>query len=236
MSKAKLWVGGLFTPIGLTFAGIGGAFYAADQALEAKGGRASGTVVALNRHRDSDGDTMYKPEVEFRDSNGTTHRFVSGISSSSPGVSRGESVDVIYDPDSPGHAAMNTFMQRYFFPLLFGGLGGLFALLGGAFLWSYWHRRKVIGHLQSRGMRIDARFTRCTIDRSIAINGRSPYVVEAQAKHPATANLTTFKSEPIWLELTPILEGKKVPVLIDVEDPDDHYIDLSEWVPESERA
>lgn len=236
MSKVKLLVGGVFTPIGLIFAGIGGAFYFGDQALEAKGGRTIGIVVALNRHRDSDGDIMYKPEVEFRDSNGKQHRFTSDISSSSPGVARGERVDVIYDPNAPGDAAMDTFMQRYFFPLVFGGLGSLFAILGAGFLWSYWHRRKTIDHLRERGLRIHARFTRSYIDRTTQINGRSPYVVEAQATHPATGKLTSFKSEPIWLELTPILEGKKVPVLIDMNDPEDHYIDLSEWVSESERA
>lgn len=236
MSKAKLWVGGIFTPMGLLFAGIGGAFFLDDQQLEANGARAQGTVIALNRHRDNDGDTMYRPEVEFRDSNGTQHRFVSSISSSSPGVSRGEQVDVIYDPDAPGDATIDSFMQRYFFPLIFGGIGSIFAILGGWFLWSYWHRRQTIGHLQSRGLRIDARFTRSYIDRSVQINGRSPYRVEAQATHPATGQLTSFTSEPIWLELTPILDGKKVPVLVDMEDPEDHYIDLSEWVSEGERA
>lgn len=236
MSKAKLWVGAIFTPVGLLFAGIGSAFYLSDQALEAKGGRATGTVVALNRHRDSEGDTMYQPEVEFRDRNGIQHRFVSSISSSSPGVSRGERVDVIYDPDAPGEAAIDSFTQRFLFPLIFGGIGGLFAVIGAALLWSRWRRRKTIDHLKSRGLRIDARFTRCYIDRSIAINGRSPYRVEAQATHPATGKLTSFKSEPIWLELTPILDGKTVPVLIDMQDPKDHYIDLDKWVSEGERA
>ena len=236
MSKAKLWVGGIFTPIGLLFTGVGGAFYLADQSLEAKGGRASGTVIALNRHRDSDGDTMYKPEIEFRDDSGTRHRFVSSISSSSPGVSRGEQVDVIYDPGAPSDASIDSFMQRSFFPLLFGGLDSVFALLGIGFLWSYRQRRQTIADLKSRGLRINARFTRSYIDRSVQINGRSPYRVEAQAKHPRTSMLTTFTSEPIWLELTPVLDGNYVPVLIDMDDPDDHYIDLSEWVSESERT
>ncbi len=236
MSSVKLWIGGIFTPMGLLFAGIGGAFYLADQALEAKGGRANGTVIALNRHRDSDGDTMYQPEVEFRDRNGTQHRFVSSISSSSPGVSRGESVGVIYDPDAPGDAKIDSFMQRYFFPLMFGGIGSVFALIGTGFLWSYWRRREVISDLKERGLRIEARFTRSYIDRSIQINGRSPYRVEAQATHPATGKLTSFRSEPIWLELTPILAGKTVPVLVDMQDPEDHYIDLDEWVSEGERA
>ncbi|MEP2735011.1 MAG: DUF3592 domain-containing protein [Erythrobacter sp.] len=236
MPKAKLLIGGIFTPMGLLFSSIGGAFYLSDSTLDAKGGRATGTVVALNAKREDQNRTMYTPEVEFTDPNGQTHRLISNISSSTPDYRRGERVEVIYDPAAPKDAVIDSFMQRHFFPMIFGSIGSLFAVLGGWFLWSHWQRRQTIAHLQKRGLPIQAKFTHSYIDRSTEINGRSPYVVVAQATHPATGKLASFESEHISIELTPTLDGKTVPVFIDMNDPDEHYIDLSQWVGKGERA
>ncbi|MEO9462084.1 MAG: DUF3592 domain-containing protein [Marinomonas sp.] len=232
----KLWVGGIFFTLGIVFSCTGAAFYYNDRQLEAKVGQASGIVIALNRHRDTEGTIMYRPEVEFRDQQGTLHRFTSDVSSSSPGVALGGPVDVIYDPDAPGDAGIDSFMYRYFLLLIFAGMGGLFALIGGAMLLSHLRRKRTIEHLYARGMRIEMPFTRCYVNTSLRINGRSPYVVEAQGTHPITGKFACFQSEPIWLNLSSALDGQKVPVLIDPNSPKDHVIDLRQWVDVSARA
>lgn len=236
MGKSGWLFGGIFTPIGLLFAGIGLWLYSSDQDLASSGARATGTVIAITSYRDSDGDTMYRPVVEFTDAAGNRREFSSDISSSSSEFSRGETVDVIYDPAQPENAIIDSFMERFFLPLIFGGLGSIFALIGGGILFATIRRRQTIARLKTRGLRIEAEVLNCSLDTSVKINGRSPYRVHAQAKHPRTGMLASFRSDPIWLDLSRELEGRSVPVLVDPRNAKRHYIDLREWVHDSERA
>jgi len=236
VSKATLWIGALFATFGLVFAGIGLWFFAADLQLAAKGGMTSGTVVALHQHYDSDGDRMYRPEVVFTDKRGTRHRFRSQISSSLPAFSRGEQVQVLYDPAAPGDAAIDSFMQRHFLPAMFTGMGSLFALIGGGLAVNYVRQRRIIAQLKRTGLPISAKFIECYRDTRIKINGRSPYRVVGQATHPATGRLQSFKSALIWLDLTEQLSNQNLDVLIDPARPKRYHVDLSEWVDADQMA
>ncbi len=236
MGKTGWWIGGIFTPIGLLFSGLGLWLYLNDQDLAAKGVRASGTVIQIVSYRDSDGETMYRPVVEFTDTAGSRREFSSDVSSSTSEFQRGEAVDVIYDPVAPENAIIDSFMERFFLPLIFGGLGSIFALVGAGILFTTIRRRQIVAALKERGLRINAEFVGCQLDTSIKINGRSPFRVFAQATHPMTGKLASFESEPIWLDLTGELERQQVPVLIDPTKPKRHYVDLSEWVHEREHA
>ncbi len=140
MSNQKLKVACLFLPIGVIFSGVGGSFYYDDMELVAKGGQATGTIVALGRYRDDEGTVMYKPEVEFRDKGGALHQFTSNTSASSSAGELGGPVEVIYDPDSPADAQIDSFMYRYFLPLIFGLLGIIFILTSGALFIGHWRQ------------------------------------------------------------------------------------------------
>ncbi|WP_432201726.1 DUF3592 domain-containing protein [Erythrobacter sp. W53] len=236
MSKIFLWIGSAFVAFGLLFAGIGGYTYIADQQMAETALRAPGTVIALDRRRGSEGGTTYAPVVEWTDRDGTRHEFTSSTSSSPASFSRGEAVTVMYDPAKPGQAKIDSFGQRFMLPLVFGGMGSLFAILGAVFVFLFLRRKKTVERLKLSGIRIEAEVTRCELDRSIKVNSRSPYRVHAQATHPGTGKLASFKSDPIWLDLSKELDGKTVPVLIDPNAPKQHYIDLSQWVDDSEKA
>ncbi|MEP5936966.1 MAG: DUF3592 domain-containing protein [Erythrobacter sp.] len=236
MSKVILWVGVFFLPFGLLFAGIGTWSYWSDRDLAATGSTTQGTVIAMERSRDSDGNNTYSPTVEFFDPQGTRHQFTSKVSSSPPSFSRGEAVTVIFDPDAPGKAIIDSFSTRYLLPLIFGGMGSLFALIGAGLIGAYWRRRRIIANLRSTGMPIKAKFVECYRDTSTKINGRSPYRVVGQASHPATGRLQSFKSGPIWLDLTEQLASRDMVVLVDPTRPKRYFVDLSEWVDEVERA
>ncbi len=235
-SKVTLRIGAIFAATGLLFACIGLWFLAADRQLAAKGGMTTGTVVALHQHYDSDGDRMYRPEVEFTDARGTVHRFRSHISSSSPGFSRGEQVQVLYDPSAPGDAAIDSFMQRHFLPAMFTVIGSIFTMIGGGTVLHFVRRRRIVAQLKQTGVPISAKFIECYRDTSIKINGRSPFRVVCQATHPATGRLQSFKSGPIWLDLTEQLSNNDLDMLIDPANPKRYYVDLSEWVDAEQRA
>jgi hypothetical protein len=52
------------------------------------------------------------------------------ISSTSPRYRVGEKVGVVYRSKEPSRAQINSFTERWLFPLAFTGIGSLFAILG----------------------------------------------------------------------------------------------------------
>jgi len=236
MGKVLLGIGAIFTPIGLIFAAIGGWFFVQDRQLAADGLRAEGYVIEVVVSRDSDGSSSYKPVVEFTDAEGRTHRFTSSISSSPPAHSPGERVEVIYSPADPNEAMIDSFIDRHLFPLVFGGLGALFACIGIALILVHLRRQRAVAELLASGVPIDAQFLECLRDTSISINRRNPFRVACQAVHPATGRLERFESDPIWIDPSELIGDGKIRVLVDPRRPKLNFVDLSPWVDDSQRA
>lgn len=57
-------------------------------------------------------------------------QFQSDVSSSPPAWRVGEAVKVLFDPNDPSQAVIDSFMARWLVPLLLGFIGGVFAFLG----------------------------------------------------------------------------------------------------------
>lgn len=227
-------IGGIFLAFGLLFTGLGSWFYLGDLDLAMSGDEAEGRVVSFESSYNSDSGTTYRPVVEYEDASGRVHRFTGGVGSSPKAYDRGETVDVIYDPASPEDALLDSFTERLALPLAFGGFGLLFGGIGGAILFFGWRRQKIIAQLKESGLPISAQFLECYNDRSIKVNGRSPWRVVAQATHPATGQLTSFKSDPLWVNPGEQLVGKELRVFVDPARPKRHYIDLSEYISEED--
>lgn len=234
MSKAVNWIGGIFLAFGLTFAGVGVVNWSNKLELVENGDRAQGEVIRLERRRDSEGNSTYHPVVVFRDANGASHRFVSSVGSRPAAFDRGEKVEVIYDPWAADEAMIDSFSTRYLLPLVFGVIGLIFALIGGGMIFVVVRRKRIIAELKASGIPLQAEFKQCYLDTSIKVNGRSPYRVIAQATHPATGQITSFKSDPIWVDVRDELEGQRLTVLVDPQRPKRYFIDLSKWVSEDE--
>jgi len=125
-------VAGLFAVVGLAL--LGGGIY---NGLETRhdiavGVTAGGTVTDLVAGSDSDGDTVYYPHVRFVTESGDAIEFTSSIGASPPDFDVGETVSVLYDPALPGKARIDSFFQLWFSTLILGGMGAVFAAIGGA--------------------------------------------------------------------------------------------------------
>lgn len=122
----------LFPLIGLGL--LGGAFYTWHSTNEFVSGArvAQGTVVDLVSSRSS--DSTWAPVVVFRTAEGREVRFRSEVRSSPPSHSVGETVEVLYRPEQPAKAEINSFMSLWFVTMVLGGIGAVFTLLGGALL------------------------------------------------------------------------------------------------------
>ena len=233
MGKKGIWFSAVFAAFGLIFAAVGGWFWWSDSQLAGIGERASGVVTGFETSYSSDGGTTYKPRVRFTTQSGEERVFTSAMGSSPPAYDRGEEVDVIYDPWTPENAMIDSFLERRMFPLAFGGLGAIFAVIGFAMLGHQIRRRSIIAGLKRNGVKLQAEFLDCYHDTSLKVNGRSPWRVTAQAIHPATGKLAVFKSEALWANPAAFLQGKTLTVLIDPQNPKHHYVELEELLGDS---
>jgi hypothetical protein len=206
---------------------LGGAVWSESSArrFEAGAVRASGTVIDLARRRSNDDssrvsdDYTYAPVVEWRDANGARQELVGRVSSNPPAYERGETVAVLYPAGKPGQARIADFTNRYFMPLLLGGLGTIFSLVGGALAFFYVRKRRRIEQGKATGVPITAKFLETWLDTTLTVNGRHPYRVAAQATLPTTGKLRRFDSEPIWVDPSEAIAGKPIRVLVDPADP-----------------
>jgi hypothetical protein len=90
----------------------------------------TGTVVGLratsepNKH-----GVTYAPVFSFSAADGRSYTIHSRVSSSPPEFSIGQRVPVLYEPDRPTLAKIDSHLQLWTFPDVFGGIGFVFVLL-----------------------------------------------------------------------------------------------------------
>ncbi len=110
------WFPRVFRIMGAIFAmvGIGFGIYSVYFSFGTK--ETDGTVIEMK------GMTQQSPVVEYN-VDGQRFTFHSSISSSPPAYGVGDKVTILYDPDDPTTAQINTFHDRWLFPLIFTGAG-----------------------------------------------------------------------------------------------------------------
>jgi hypothetical protein len=86
--------------------------------LQNEGMTTTGTVVRLEESNSSEGGCcVYSPVVEF-DVDGQTYTFEGGNASDPPAYKVDEVVNVIYDPSDPSTAQIDSFFERWIFPII----------------------------------------------------------------------------------------------------------------------
>ncbi|WP_448380161.1 DUF3592 domain-containing protein [Gloeomargarita sp.] len=100
--------------------------------------RATGEVIALerrwSRRREGGSSCHYYPVVQFQLPNGRWVQFTGQVGSTPPAYRVGQRVEVLYPPGQPHAARLCSFLELWFGPILFTGMGGLFLLMGGVSL------------------------------------------------------------------------------------------------------
>ncbi len=234
MPRPLFWIATIFATFGLA-TGAGAIWaYTSSQRYIDEGIATRGVVIDLDYVTDSDGDGSYRPVVEFRDRDGVSRIYHSNSGSNPPSFRRGEEVTIYYLPHEPERALVDSFTERYLVPLILGLFALAFGGVGFGILIAHFLRRREVIDLRTNGVPIQAKFLECFRDMSTSTNGRHPWRVACQATHPASGKLHRFESDAVWVDLTDVLAGKPITVLIDPADADSHYIDLSAFVDEDD--
>lgn len=86
--------------------------------LETKGETTSGMVVRMEESNSSEGGCcVYSPVVEFR-ANNQLYSFEGDTASDPPAYRVGQQVSVRYDPANPSTAQIDSFVDRWLFPII----------------------------------------------------------------------------------------------------------------------
>lgn len=109
--------GGFAFAVGLLYAG--GWWLSQDSIYLLKHGvRTTGTVIDFNP----------APLVEFTTKDGKIVKHQSNVSSTPPKYSQGDSVKILYDPNEPSRASIDSFDEMWLFASVMGGMGTIFLL------------------------------------------------------------------------------------------------------------
>ena len=95
------------------------------------------TVVGVTEviDRDDGEETIkYKSRLEFTTASGETVRFESRASKFVP-PEIGDQIEVLFDPDNPDQAVVDTFEERWYTVMLAGGLGLVLGAITGTVLY-----------------------------------------------------------------------------------------------------
>lgn len=186
---------------------------------------AEGEVVDFETHK-SDGSTMYAPVVNFRTQDDASYQFVSSVSSNPASYDIGEKVEVLYSQANPQDAQINGVVSLYLGAIILSVMGGVFFLIGGGIILVGYFKNKNRDYLQANGRPVQATFQGVSLNESLSVNGRNPYVIIAQWLNPATNEVHEFESDNIWFDPQDFIKSDTLTVLIDPNNAKKYWMDI----------
>ncbi len=89
-----------------------------------------GIVVDNDLQLFSDGTSSYVPVVKFTTETGESIRFTDGVGSIPPDFDEGETVKVVYQPENPREAYINTWFRLWFGSVIWLIIGAIPMIVG----------------------------------------------------------------------------------------------------------
>jgi len=213
---------------------IGGCVWAIRAAHMPHAVHTAGRVVGIQR-TSSYGDIgnsrrgytpMYAPIVEFETAQGT-RRFTSYLRSSTPSDKVGERIDVVYPEGDPDRARIDRFWETWFPMVILTPLTLVFGGVGFGMTFYVWRRRRLDRWLARFGMRVKAAYIGATLDTSISSGKRNPWRLECEWTDASTKRRYRMRSEALWQDPRPAINGGTLDVLINPADPRQYRVDVN---------
>lgn len=121
-------------------------------------------------------------------------------------------------------------MTFWLFLPIFGLMGVIFLVFGLILLTSQIRKKVRSNRLLNSGNYITAEITEVTMNYTVRINGRHPFVVKCIYQDMA-GNVHIFKSRDLHFDPRELLKSQQVKVYVDGEDFKHYYVDIDEVLP-----
>jgi len=157
----------------------------------------------------------YYPRVRYRTQAGQEVEFVSRAGSQPASYRDHQTVEVLYDPDRPGDATINSFWSVWLAPVILFPMGAVFSLVGIIPFVVQRSTRRRDEWLRYNGRHIQANFDRVELNTSLRVNGSNPYRIVCQWLNPETNRLHVFKSHNLWFDPAPYISSQTLDVIVD---------------------
>jgi hypothetical protein len=191
---------------------------------------AEGSVVQLSWQQSSGRHgpswTAY-PQIRFQTAEGRSILFFASVGSNPPSYAAGQPVKVLYDPQNPYHAEIDSFGQLWTLSIVFTGLGLFFSAPQAVLV--VWQRASARKRdwLRQNGRRIQAELVHVGQNTSLTVNGAHPYRITCQWLDPGTNQMHVFHSGNFWYNPRQFLHAKTLEVLIDPANPHRYSLETS---------
>lgn len=215
-----------FTLIGLGLLVAAVAMYSSTNGFLDQAISTEGRVTNLVRSQ-SGSSSSYFPVIQFFTRDGALVEFQSSTGSNPPSYSRGELVEVLYSPERPERAQINSFGSLWGGTLIIGGLGLVFFLVGFSIILAGSLGRRKADYLRQHGTPVISQLQSVEQNMAFSVNGRHPYRVLSQWQNPATSEVHVFRSQNLWFDPTSHLEDRPITVYLDKDNPRRYHMDLS---------
>ena len=188
-----------------------------------------GVVTDLRFSRtDKNSSGSWYPEFTFKDKNG--HQFVveSSVGSSSFRNSLGKPIEILYDRNNPENAQIDNVIGLYLGSIISGVFAVVTLAIGGIGLMVLSLKGRQNTRLLQEGEALNAQITGVEINRSIQINGRSPWQIISQWHDKQTNTVYQFKSPNLYYDPAPyIKEGDEITVYVAPGNMKKYLVDIS---------
>lgn len=217
----RLFVG-IFGGVGAVFLAVAGWSISSDRSFAAGAVRAEGVVISAGNI----------PVVRFETREGAAIEFRGRVSSKPPAYTLGEKVGVLYRPEAPAEARIDGFVERWLLAAIFGGLGSVFFSIGAGFVIVSALGRARRQRARTYGRPVPAKVTAVTRDTSYSVNGKHPWVIEAEWRDEGLQETLRFRSRRLWSDPTREIQvGKQVTVWYIPDEPAVHDFELAALSP-----
>ncbi len=184
--------------IGVLLASAAWSNYQETQSFVATANPVQGYITAFRQSTDSDGAISYFPVISFQDETGQQHEVRASFSVSLADWNIGDAITILYDKTAPNEAIINSFSELYALVIILGIIGLIFLLVGGIGLYRGLKRILLKRWLIAHGEVIEAEVSAVGVDRSIRVNGQSPYYITCKYPDAESGVFREYKSVRLW--------------------------------------
>lgn len=179
---------------------------------------ASGNVVDLTRGC---------PTVSYVTALGEPVIFNGQVCSNPPAFGLDDSVAVLYHPQDPSNAVIDSFRENWVVSLVLGVIGSVFLLISSLFVIPPLLARRRASYLSRHGQAVFAELIEVRRNEMLSVNGMHPWHIVAQWLNPGTGKLHRFTSANLWFDPSPYITQDQVQVFIDPHKPKRYSMDTS---------